>query len=42
MTNGDKRRNRKREKVSKRYKVRYDRLVAVVLVLVVLVVVITS
>ncbi|WP_303825550.1 M15 family metallopeptidase [Ruminococcus flavefaciens] len=42
MTNGDKRRNRKREKVSKRYKVRYDRLVAVVLVLVVLIVILTS
>ena len=42
MTNGDKRRTRKRDKVSKRYKVRYDRLVAVVLVLVVLVVILTS
>lgn len=42
MTNGDKRRNRKRDKASKRYKVRYDRLVAVILVLVVLVVVLTS
>ncbi|WP_295066503.1 M15 family metallopeptidase [Ruminococcus sp.] len=42
MTNGDKRRNRKRDKVSKRYKVRYDRLVAVVLVLVVLIVVLAS
>lgn len=42
MTNGDKRRNRKRDKVSKRYKVRYDRLVAVVLVLVVLIVILTS
>lgn len=42
MTNGDKRRNRKRDKVSKRYKVRYDRLVAVVLVLIVLVVILSS
>ena len=42
MTNGDKRRNRKRDKVSKRYKVRYDRLVAVILVLVVLIVVLSS
>ena len=42
MTNGDKRRNREREKVSKRYKVRYDRLVAVILVFVVLIVVLAS
>ncbi|WP_024861789.1 M15 family metallopeptidase [Ruminococcus flavefaciens] len=42
MTNGDKRRNRKRDRVSKRYKVRYDRLVAVILVLVVLIVVLSS
>lgn len=42
MTNGDKRRNRKRDKVSKRYKVRYDRLVAVILVLIVLIVILTS
>ena len=42
MTNGDKRRNRKRDRVSRRYKVRYDRLVAVILVLAVLVVLITS
>lgn len=40
MTNGDKRRYRKRS--SKRYKVRYDRIVAVILVLVVLIVIITS
>jgi hypothetical protein len=42
MTNGDKRRNRKRDKVSKRYKVRYDRLVAVILVLIVLIVILSS
>ena len=42
MTNGDKRRTRKRDRVSKRYKVRYDRLVAVILVLVVLIVVLSS
>lgn len=42
MTNGDKRRNRERDKVSKRYKVRYDRLVAVILVFVVLIVVLSS
>ena len=42
MTNGDKRRNRERDRVSKRYKVRYDRLVAVILVFVVLIVVLSS
>ena len=42
MNNGDKRRNRKRDRSSRRYKVRYDRLVAAVLVLVVLVVVLAS
>ena len=42
MNNGDKRRNRKRDRSSKRYKVRYDRLVAAVLVLVVLIVVLAS
>ncbi|EWM54709.1 M15 family metallopeptidase [Ruminococcus flavefaciens] len=42
MTNGDKRRNRSRDRSSRRYKVRYDRLVAVALVLVVLVVLLTS
>jgi len=42
MTNGDKRRSRERERVSKRYKVRYDRLVAVILVFVVLIVVLSS
>lgn len=40
MANGDKRRNRKRQ--SKRYRVRYDRIAAVVLVLIVLIVIITS
>ena len=40
--NGDKRRNRKRDKASKRYKIRYDRLVAAVLVIVVLAVVLAS
>ncbi len=42
MTNGDKRRNRSRDKTPKKYKVRYDRLVAVILVLVVLVVILAS
>lgn len=42
MTNGDKRRNRKRDRSSKRYKVRYDRLVAVALALIVLIVVLSS
>lgn len=42
MNNGDKRRNREREKSSRRYKIRYDRLVAVILVFVVLIVVLAS
>ncbi len=40
MTNGNKRRNRKR--AAKRYRVRYDRIVAVALVFIVLIVIITS
>lgn len=42
MNNGDMRRNRKRQGSSKRYKVRYDRIVAAVLVLIVMIVILTS
>ena len=42
MNNGDKRRSRRRQQVSRSYRVRYDRLVAAVLVLIVLIVIITT
>lgn len=42
MNNGNERRNRRRQKASRSYCVRYDRILAVVLVLIVLIVILTS
>lgn len=42
MSNGNYRRNHRRQRPSKRYRVRYDRIAAVVLVLVVFIVILTS